>query len=135
MRRRTCAPSESPISVSSAAACTTVPRISGRSGMAGTGERGCEGIPRGWGGWRSRSALLAGPALELVVGRGRRVAPASGVGLAGALLGVDPRLDAGALRVPAAASELEPAVAGPGVGLAAGTDVPLALDGRLELRR
>jgi hypothetical protein len=51
---------DKPISASSAAAWTAVPMMS--APVAGTGLRGCGvgGVPAGWGGWRSRSALGLG---------------------------------------------------------------------------
>jgi hypothetical protein len=63
VRRSARAVTDSPISVSSATAWIAVPITSGRWWAGGTGERGEEGMPRGWGGWRSvslRALLRAG---------------------------------------------------------------------------
>jgi hypothetical protein len=72
---------DSPISASSAAACTAVPRIS--PPLAGTGlrDRGREGVPAGCGGWRRRVRV---PVSLTACGRRRAVAPAplTGRGLA-----------------------------------------------------
>ena len=116
-----------PISASSAAACTAVPRISVPDGGAGARERGDAGPPAGWAGCARRSGFGFRAAAALPIGVG---------GVAGARFGarfvVARGGDAGFDGVRFATFLLTAGVAllgsGGGVGAAAGA-------GRLLLRR
>lgn len=140
-----------PISASSAAACTAVPRISVPDGGDGARERGDAGPPAGWAGCARRSdfGLRAVAALPIGVGA-LDFAPLAGALLAGARFGARLAAARGVLvrgavaRGPDAGPDADFAACFfPAVRLAAGVELPGSGDGvgepagaaRLLLRR